>query len=72
MHFCMQNIALETSQQLLNQFQCAHFHNNSPSDSRNSRTNVIMRELSIEKWGGRGSVLLAIMKYAFLHEKYYT
>ena len=51
MHFCMQNIALETFQPMVNQFQGAHFHNNSPSDSRNSRANVSMRELSVEKWG---------------------
>ena len=53
MHFCMQNIALETFQPMVNQFQGAHFHNNSPSDSRNSRANVSMRELSIEKGGGK-------------------
>ena len=70
MHFCMQNIALETFQPMVNQFQGAHFHNNSPSDSRNSRANVSMRELSIEKGGG--SDLLATMKYAFLHAKYCT
>ena len=71
MHFCMQNIALETFQPMVNQFQGAHFHNNSPSDSRNSRANVsIYERIFYRKMGG--SDLLAIIMYALLHAKYCT
>ena len=68
----MQNIALDTFKPMVNQFQGAHFHNNSPRDSCNSRANVRTYTMRVFYRKMRGSNLLAIIKYAFLHAEYCT
>ena len=71
MHFCMQNIALETFQPMVNQFQGAHFHNNSQAINAIVAL-MFVNTMRVFYRKMRGSDLLAIMKYAFLHAKYCT